>query len=271
MPNHHGDFLWYELMTTDSAAAQSFYGPMLGWRFGGRDWYREIQASEGGIGGILELTPERIAEGAHPCWLGYVLVDDVDAMVESVREAGGRIPMPAQDLEGVGRFAMVTDPQGAPFYLIKPRPPADDPGKVSLAFSYDRPRMGHCAWNELRTSDPAAALRFYGPRFNWVKDGELEMGPVGKYEFLRHAGRAPEGSPPGHGMLGAVMPTMPEAAASAWVHYFRVPDIDAASRHIAANGGTVVLPPTEIPGGEFSMNAIDPQGANFALVGARRR
>jgi predicted enzyme related to lactoylglutathione lyase len=271
MHNHHGDFIWYELMTPDSAAAQAFYGPMLGWRFGGDEAYRRIEASEGSIGGVLQLTPNMIAEGAHPCWLGYLLVDDVDAMVASIRDAGGSVHMPAHDMDGVGRFAMVADPQGAPFYLIKPTPPADDPDKISHAFSYDRPRMGHCAWNELSTSDPAAALRFYGERFGWVKDGEMELGPIGKYEFLRHAGRAPEGSPEGHGLLGAVMPRMPEAPASAWAHYFRVPDIDAASRHIGENGGTVVMAPTEIPGGDFSMNAIDPQGAPFALVGARKR
>lgn len=271
MHNHHGDFIWYELMTPDSAAAQAFYGPMLGWRFDGDEAYRRIEASEGSIGGVLQLSPDMIAGGAPPCWLGYLLVDDVDAMAASIRDAGGSVHMPARDMDGVGRFAMVADPQGAPFYLIKPTPPADDPDKVSHAFSYDRPRMGHCAWNELSTSDPAAALRFYGQRFGWVKDGEMELGPIGKYEFLRHAGRAPEGSPPGHGLLGAVMPRIPEAPAPAWTHYFRVPDIDAASRHIGANGGTVVMTPTEIPGGDFSMNAIDPQGAPFALVGARTR
>lgn len=162
----------------------------------------------------------------------------------------------------MGRFAFLTDPQGAPFYVMRG---ASD--EESTSFSDDRPRPGHCAWNELATDDPAAALEFYGQRFGWVKDGEMEMGPLGAYEFLRHAGRAPNGSPPGHGMVGAVMPRPAQMPGSAWTYYFRVPDIDAAAAMIKANGGTVVQPPIEIPGGDYSMVATDPQGATFALVG----
>ncbi|MEP6786237.1 MAG: VOC family protein [Sphingomonadales bacterium] len=269
MSNHHGDFIWYELMTSDGGAAHAFYGPMLDWRFGGNDEYREIEGSDGAVGGILQLTPEMTSGGARPCWVGYILVDDVDRMVESIEHGGGKTFMPPRSLEGIGRFAMVADPQGAAFYVMKPIPPADKPDMTSNAFSYDRQRPGHCAWNELSTTDPAAALHFYGQRFGWVKDGEMDMGPMGKYEFIRHAGRAPDGSLPGQGMLGAVMPKMPQMPVSGWTYYFRVADVDAAVAHIAANGGTVTLQPTEIPGGEFSMNAIDPQGAHFALVGKR--
>lgn len=270
MTNHHGDYIWYELMTPDAKASEAFYGPMLGWRFGGGDDYREIHGSEGGVGGMLQLTPEMTGGGARPCWIGYILVDDVDTMVASVTDGGGSIYMPARDMPGIGRFAMVADPQGAAFYVMKPTPPTDNPDMASNAFSYDRPRIGHCAWNELATSDPAAALHFYGQRFGWVKDGEMDMGPMGKYEFLRHTGRAPDGSPPGHGMLGAVMPKMPQVPVSAWTHYFRVADIDAAVAHIRANGGKVIHGPVEIPGGDFSMNAIDPQNAFFGLVGSRK-
>jgi uncharacterized protein len=270
MTNHHGDFIWYELMTPDGAASAAFYGPMLGWTYGGNDEYREIQGSEGGVGGMLQLTPEMTAGGARPAWVGYILVDDVDKMVASVADGGGTVYMPARDMPGVGRFAMVADPQGAPFYVMKPTPPADNPDAASNAFSYDRPRVGHCAWNELATSDPAAALHFYGQRFGWVKDGEMDMGPMGKYEFIRHTGRAPDGSPSGQGMLGAVMPKVPEVPVSAWNHYFRVADIDAAVAHIEANGGKVIHGPAEIPGGDFSMNGIDPQSAFFALVGSRK-
>ena len=269
MPNHHGDFIWYELMTTDADAAQDFYGPLLGWRFGGSPEYREIAASEGTIGGMLPLDEAMLAGGARPAWLGYVKVDDVDAMAGSIAEAGGSVLVPARDLPEAGRFALVTDPQGAPVYIMRPKPPADWPDETMHAFSYDRPRLGHCAWNELATSDPAAALHFYGQRFGWVKDGEMDMGPMGKYEFLRHAGRAPDGSPMGQGMLGAVMPKPPHVPTSGWSYYFRVADVDIAVTQIEANGGSVVHGPVEIPGGDFSMNAIDPQGAHFALVGKR--
>lgn len=98
----------------------------------------------------------------------------------------------------------------------------------------------------------------------------MDMGDLGKYEFLRHAGRAPEGSPMGQGMLGAVYPKAPDDDHSHWLFYFRVHDIDDAVAQIEAGRGKVHLPPTEIPGGEFSLVARDPQGAHFGLVGPRK-
>jgi uncharacterized protein len=269
MSNHHGDFIWYELMTSDADASMAFYGPLLGWTFGGSAEYREITVESGDfIGGMLPLDDAMIAGGARPAWLGYVQVDDVDAMAESVKHSGGSVIVPPRDLPEAGRFAMVTDPQGAPFYIMKPKPTAANPDASSNAFSYDRPRPGHCAWNELMTADPEAARHFYGQRFGWVKDGEMDMGPMGMYEFLRHAGRS-DGTVMGQGMLGAVMGKTPEMP-SAWNHYFRVADIDAAKAHIEASGGTIIHGPAEIPGGDYSMNAIDPQGASFGLVGSRK-
>ena len=87
----------------------------------------------------------------------------------------------------------------------------------------------------------------------------MDMGPMGKYLFLHH----------GLGMIGAIMPKMPQMPVSAWTYYFRVADIDAAAAAIKTNGGTILQEPIEIPGGDYSMNALDPQGAAFALVGSR--
>lgn len=269
MSNYHGDFIWYELMTTDADAARDFYQKVVGWtiepKASGPIDYRMITASEGNVAGLLPLSPAMTAGGARPAWLGYVAVDDVDKMVASVEDGGGKTHVPAMTIEGVGRMAMVADPQGAIFYVMKGA--MED--AESHAFSYDRPRPGHCAWNELMTTDPAAALHFYGQRFGWVKDGEMDMGPMGTYEFLRHAGHAPDGSSPGQGMIGAVMPRPPHVPVSHWNFYFRVPDIDKAVATIVERGGQVLHGPQEIPGGDFSMNGMDPQGAVFALVGKR--
>ena len=107
-----------------------------------------------------------------------------------------------------------------------------------------------------------AAKAFYGAQFGWIKDGEMDMGPMGNYEFLKASGD--------RFALGAVMPKMPEMPVSAWSFYFRVPDIDVAVASITANGGTMLQEPMEIPGGDFSISALDPQGAAFGLVGPRR-
>jgi len=262
MSNKHGDFIWYELLTSDADASQNFYGQLLGWDFvdsgqDGKD-YREISMNGNGIGGMLPLTPEMIKNGARPAWLGYVNVEDVDPMTEAIVSAGGQVHMEPQDIEGVGRFALVTDQQGAMFYVMKPTPPVDSPDASSMAFAATEPMVGHCAWNELATSDPDAALNFYHDLFGWEKAEEMDMGPMGTYSLLRHAF-----------MIGAIMNKPDEMPVSAWTFYFRVPDIDLAVDRIKASGGQILVEPVEIPGGDFTINAIDPQGATFALIGTR--
>src|SRR5690625_7310585 len=85
--------------------------------------------------------------------------------------------MPPLDIPDVGRLAMVTDPQGAVFYVMR-----GFSNQISLAFAADKPRVGHCAWNELSTTDPEAAKAFYFREFGWTKDGEMrsEERRVGK-------------------------------------------------------------------------------------------
>jgi uncharacterized protein len=213
-----------------------------------------VMAEDGGyVAGMLPLNDDMRAGGARPCWLGYIGVDDVDASVSRITQAGGRVLMPARDIPGVGRLAMVTDPQGVPFYVMR--------GAVdgtSTAFASERPQPGHCAWNELFTSDQPGAMQFYGEQFGWTQDGEMDMGPLGKYQFLRHGF-----------MLGAVMPKPPHVPVPGWNFYFRVKDIDAATAKVTASGGSVLHGPQQVPGGDFVINGIDPQGASFALVGRK--
>lgn len=265
MANRHGDFIWYELLTSDADAAADFYAKVVGWTSSpsgqpGMD-YRFFSSGDGsdmadGVGGFMAITPEMAEHGARPAWIGYLAVDDVDASVAAITAAGGAELMPAMDIDGVGRMAMVADPTGAPFYVMKG---ASD--ETSHSFAATEPKVGHGAWNELSSSDPAAAKAFYTAQFGWVQEGDLDMGPMGKYEFLWASGK--------RFMQGAVMPKMPEMPMSAWVFYFRVPDIDAAATSTRALGGTLLMEPMEIPGGDFSFTARDPQGAVFGLVGAR--
>jgi predicted enzyme related to lactoylglutathione lyase len=263
MANPAGSFIWYELMTPDPDGAKAFYDAVVGWTIAaesaspGQD-YRMIGRSDGGnAGGVLGLTREMIDGGASPVWLGYLHTPDVDARVAAIEADGGKTPMPAMDMPGVGRIAMVTDPQGAPFYLMAPTPPPGMEDQASDVFSVDQPQ--HVRWNELATSDSDGAIAFYTKHFGWGQDGEMNMGPMGKYRFIQHGGVA----------IGAVMPTMPAAPASQWRYYIGVDDIDRASAAVSAGGGKVTNGPHEIPGGEFSLHGVDPQGAAFGLVGPR--
>lgn len=265
MANPTGGWIWYELMTSDPDAATRFYEAVVGWTVhgmpspeaGGID-YRHIGRSDGGsAGGMLALSKDMTDHGARPCWVGYVHVADVDAEVAKIVADGGKVMMPAMDLP-VGRIAMVTDPQGAPFYVMQPTPPVGQPDAVSDVFSVDQPQ--HFRWNELMTSDSDAAVAFYSGHFGWTQQGDMDMGAMGKYRFIQHDGIG----------IGAIMPKMPQVPVSAWNHYIGVDDIDRAVAAVNAGGGQVVNGPHEIPGGEFALNGMDPQGAMFGLVGPRK-
>lgn len=256
MTNPHGTPIWYELMTADPEKARPFYEKVVGWtavpfsndtlaETGG---YTVLNAPDGqGVAGLMKV-PE---PGPRPGWYGYIGVDDVDAAAAKLAAAGGAIHMPPTTLEGVGRMAMVTDPQGVSFYLMRGASP-----EASTAFK--RMAMGHGEWNELQTSDDQAALAFYGEQFGWKKDGAMPMGEMGDYSFLSHDG----------GVIGAVMKA-PPGETPGWNYFFRVGDIDEAKQRIEDAGGSVRQGPVEVPGGDFVIYASDPEGTRFGVVGSR--
>jgi predicted enzyme related to lactoylglutathione lyase len=254
-----GSFIWYELMTADVEGAKAFYDAVVGWEIGEPvaefEGYRMIGRSDGGMaGGVLQITDEMRGHGAHPLWLGYIGVDDVDAVVAAIEARGGKALMPAQDIQGVGRIAMVADPQGNPFYVMKPIPPEGREGEASDVFSPTaEQRVG---WNELTTPDPVEARQFYGDLFGWSSEDFMPMGEMGEYRFLAHAGET----------LGAVCGVQP-GGSKGWRYYIRVPSIDRAVEAVKSGGGTVAMGPMDVPGGDSIIVGQDPQGAEFALVG----
>lgn len=259
-------FIWYELMTTDPDAAAAFYGAVVGWTVtahgdaqpGGGD-YRMIVRSDGGnAGGLFGLSPEMCEHGARPCWIGYLYTPDVDATVAAIVAEGGAVKMPATDLP-VGRIALVTDPQGVSFYVMTPVPPAGQPDAKSDV--YDRWAPQRVSWNELYTGDVEAAKAFYAKHFGMAFNDKMPMGEMGDYWFIT------EGTM--HDAIGAMMGKPPHVPANGWLYYIRVADINAAVENVKAGGGQVLNGPMEVPGGDWIINGLDPQGAAFSLVGAK--
>jgi predicted enzyme related to lactoylglutathione lyase len=256
-PNAEGDFIWYELMTTDPEAAKAFYEAVIGWKIGEGvaeyNGYRMIGRADGGqAGGVLPITPDMEQHGAHPTWLGYINVQDVDAKVAAIEAAGGRALMPPTDIPNVGRIAMVADPQGAPFYVMKPIPPADKPDARSDVFSPTE--VQRCAWNELVTSDLDAARRFYPEQFGWTLGEVMPLGPMGDYQFIHRNGQ----------MIGAMF--APGERRPAWRFCFRVDKLERSIEAVRSGGGEILFGPTEVPGGGMIIQANDPQGAFFMVI-----
>jgi predicted enzyme related to lactoylglutathione lyase len=258
MSTHHGQFVWYELMTTDIAAAAAFYGAVLGWS--ARDSgmpnhdYTIVSVGEAGVGGIMGMPQHYRDAGGRPGWIGYVGVDDVDAIAARVVGLGGSIHRGPEDIPTVGRFAVVADPQGASFVLFTPQAmqtPQPPPPKAMAP--------GHVGWHELFAADRETAFDFYAGLFGWTKGNAVDTGPMGIYQIFAAGG--PD--------IGGMM-TKPEAVpAPFWQYYFNVPDIDAAVARVKDSGGQVLNGPMEVPGGAWIVHGMDPQGASFALVGMK--
>ncbi|MBU6267416.1 MAG: VOC family protein [Sphingomonadales bacterium] len=260
MSTLHGSWIWYELMTTDAAGAKAFYDAVVGWNIElGTEppmHYGALYNADGTMtGGLLPLTDEMLAGGARPGWVGYIAVDDVDAATASIQQAGGQVLMPKTTIE-VGSFALVTDCCGTAFYVMTPQMP-DGATEGSTAYSATLP--GRCSWNELWSANAESAQAFYTGQFGWTLPEPMDMGPMGKYQFIAHDGA----------QMGAICQKPEQAPASVWNFYFRVPSIDAAKATAEANGGRVIMAPHQVPTGDWIIQGIDPQGAMFALVGGK--
>jgi predicted enzyme related to lactoylglutathione lyase len=259
-------FIWYELMTTDQQGAKAFYESVVGWQItpgkpdpGGVEYGHIVRSDGGSNGGVLTLTAQMTQGGARPCWLGYLYVPDIDAALTAIEADGGKVLMPKTTIE-VGSFALVTDPQGVAIYVMTPTPPAGQPDAQSDV--YDRWAPQRVSWNELYTSDIEAAKTFYAKHFGMEFNDKMPMGAMGDYWFITEDTMA--------NAIGAAMQKPPHVPMPAWLYYIRVPDIDTAAEAVKAGGGQVLNGPMEVPGGDWIINGVDPQGAAFSLVGTRK-
>ena len=251
-------FVWYELMTTDPSAAIEFYAQVVGWRAqdsGVPDMgYTLMTVGDAPVAGVARTPAELQATRLPPLWSGYIAVDDVDAMEARVLTAGGKVILPAADIPGVGRFAVVADLQNASFMLFKPSPPAGGP----ILPPAEAP--GTIGWAELRAMDGTAVFDFYASLFGWTRGEGMDMGAMGTYQIFEIDG-APS---------GAIMTKTPDQPAPGWRFYFRVAAIDAAAQRVAKLGGVLTMGPEQVPDGQWMLSGRDPQGALFALISKTR-
>ena len=245
-----GKFGWYELQTTDAAAAEAFYCAVVGWRaehMGAQpEGYTLFNTAKGGVAGMMTL-----GAGEGPAqWVGYVGVDDVDAAAARIKAAGGALRQPPTDVPGILRFAGVADPQGTPFVVFRGNSPDGPPTGGA-----DEP--GYIGWHELLALDGAKAFDFYAGQFGWTKTGAHNMGPMGDYQLWTD----------GRGADAGGMMTKPEGAPGPmWNYYFTVDAIDAATERVKKAGGAIVNGPHQVPTGDWIVQGIDPQGATFSLM-----
>jgi predicted enzyme related to lactoylglutathione lyase len=244
-----GLFVWYEHLTRDVPAAIAFYSDVVGWKtqpFGQGDYTMWV-GSQGPLGGVMRLPEEVAKMGAPPHWMAHVQVDDVDGTVALTQRLGGKVCKAATDIPTVGRFAVLADPQGAPIAIFEPS---------SAMALHDASKDGEFCWNELLTSDSAAAFRFHSEIFGWRILEEMDMGPMGTYRVFGVGERR----------LGGMMTTPKEAPRPPmWMYYVTTRDLEAAIGRAKKKGAQVMNGPMDVPGGGRIAQLTDPQGAAFAL------
>lgn len=257
MVDYHGRFAWYELMTTDMAAAKAFYAAVVGW--GTQDAstpelaYTLFTTGTASVSGLMDLPEEARKMGATPRWMGYVGVDDVDATAERIKRLGGAVYVPPTD-SNIGRISVVADPQTATLALVTglktgQRQP---PGKLGKA--------GRVGWHELHAADWRKAFTFYGELFGWQR-ADAEIDPTDAYQLFSAGGQT----------IGGMFTKRPTDPVPYWLFYIEVDDIDAAMERVKTAGGQIFEGPLEMPGGSWIARCRDPQGAAFALQGMRSR
>jgi predicted enzyme related to lactoylglutathione lyase len=241
-----GRIVWYELLTTDIKAAEQFYTAVVGWTVkpsrGAPDPYDIFQRSGGrDVAGVMPI-PQGMNFPPH--WEMYMAVPTLEDTVATIETLGGSALSPLIEVPDVGRLRTMKDPQGAVFAIIEPAPMDGPPEQ--------EPQVGDGSWHELYTTDAEAALTFYTEVFGWRPTETMDMGPMGKYFMF---GRAFP--------LGGMMNKPKEMAQVPpnWNLYFRVPDVNAAAELVRANGGQVLNGPMEVPGNQWVVNCMDPQGA----------
>jgi predicted enzyme related to lactoylglutathione lyase len=245
-----GRFVWYELLTTDMKAAQKFYTTVVGWGttpFEGSPepyvmWTRE---GAGPVGGVMTI-PEGMNFPPH--WEMYVGVPKLEDAVDEIQRRGGSALSDVIEVPNIGRMRTMKDPHGAVFAIYEPAAPIPTPEA--------EPQVGEVSWHELYTTDAEAAMKFYSETFGWGETSTMDMGEMGKYYMF---GRSFP--------LGGMMNKPKEMAQVPphWGLYFRVPDVHAGLERVKANGGKVLNGPMEVPGGDWIVNCMDPQGAAFSL------
>lgn len=251
----HGVPSWVDLGTTDVEGAKAFYQAVFGWDT------MDVPTDQGvpytmcsrdgkAVAGMGPVPPDQQEAGMPPFWNTYVNVDDLDATVAKVAEAGGTTVMGPMDVMDTGRLAFITDPTGAAIGLW-------EPGTHTGAQLVNE--HGALGWNELITDDTETAGAFYGKVFGWTT--EVAETPNGPYTSFWA-----DGNVEGNAAAG-MLPKRPEMQfPNYWGVYFQVDDVDETLGMVKDSGGQVLMQPMDLPGIGRMAVVQDPQGATFTAI-----
>ncbi|MCE9578840.1 MAG: VOC family protein [Deltaproteobacteria bacterium] len=243
-----GTIGWFDLMTSDTAAARAFYAGLFGWQidvgppeFGGYAMCMNAGRTAAGLGPIEPGSPQ------PPSWSVYFITPDADATAARITAHGGELIVPPMDVGEEGRMLVARDATGAVFG-------AWQPGAHHGAQCAHEP--GAMAWAEVNTRDSKRAREFYAAVFD-LEPHHLEAPGIEYWTLHR-----------GDETVGGVLQMdahWPASVPPHWMAYLQVADTDAACARIKELGGKVCVPPFDSPYGRIAV-VEDPQGATFSVM-----
>jgi predicted enzyme related to lactoylglutathione lyase len=255
-----GDFCWFELATTDQAAAKRYYETLFGWTsadmpIGPSEMYTIFRLGGRDAAAAHTLRPEQQAQGVPPNWLPYVRVDDADTTAARASSLGGAVIVPPFDVGESGRMSVIADPTGAVFAVWRAKQ------HVGVGVNDEEGSVG---WVDLQVRDQAKAGAFYSSLFGWKMVAGRDLRPAKPGDYFHIVN--------GESMIGGIPPAgqVDPNAHPAWVIYVEVADCAASTKKAVSLGGRAFVDTIEI-GQEGRISVIaDPQGAVFALHESRK-
>lgn len=234
-----GKFVWHDLVTSDVDSAKKFYGTLFNWTFEQNGRYSIVMSKGSRIGGFINVTPNPTEPHAAR-WISSLSVPDVDQAVSVVLANGGKVYRGPEQVEGRGKTALVSDPQGAQFALIRTQSGDPVDGPVD---------NGSWLWHELWTSKLSDSAVFYKSLAGY---SEVEQGD--DYWILKS----------GEKWRAGIRKLFNKALEQRWVPVIRVQDVATISSSAAALGGKVLIEPENPDALQVALLA-DPSGALFMV------
>jgi predicted enzyme related to lactoylglutathione lyase len=240
---------WVDLSSTDAAGSRDYYSKLFGWKL-------EVGGPETAGYAVAKLDGKDVAgigptqsPQAPSAWMVYIGTRNADAVAKKVEAEGGRVVAPPFEVLKSGRMAVFQDPTGA---FISVWEPNEMNGMEVIR------KQGTYGWAELNSRGIEQAKQFYNKVFGW---GE-KVSPMGEGQGDYTEFKLGDESI-GGGM--EMNPMVPKEVPSYWLVYFGAVDVDKTHKKAVDLGGKELLPPSDFPGGRFSI-LTDPQGASFGIL-----
>jgi predicted enzyme related to lactoylglutathione lyase len=239
---------WVDLMSTDTAKSQAFYGALFGWTFeeANQEFGGYINIQKDGVR-VAGLMPNH---GGAPVdvWSVYLATDDAEKTTELATSRGAQVMAPPMAVGPLGTMAILVDPGLA---VIGMWQPGEHKGSGIIA------ETGAPSWFELQTRDYDKVVPFYKDVFGW------DTNTVSDAPEFRYTTMIADDTPQAGIMDASAF--LPEDVPAHWAVYFGTDDTDASLEKVRKLGGQVVQPAEDTPYGRLA-SAFDSTGALFKLV-----